>query len=79
MCSQEGLLDLENEEHVVFYLGRAQLLLPPAILEYPSTGDNSSCPAWGPSISCLGPYIIQMQTHLGLKTETSLISGPSWV
>ena len=25
----------------------------PAVLEYLSTGDNSSCPAWGPSISYL--------------------------
>ena len=42
MCSWEGLLDFENEEYVVFYLlwGRAQLLLPPASLEYLSTGDE---------------------------------------
>ena len=43
MCSQEGLLDLENEEYVVSHLGRAQLLLTPAtifILECLSIGDR---------------------------------------
>ena len=40
MCSQEGLLDLENETYVVYYLRRAQLLFPPAILEDLSTGDE---------------------------------------
>lgn len=46
MCSQEDFLDLENEEYVVFYLGRAQ---PPpsssfygvsAIEEFWSTGEK---------------------------------------
>ena len=52
MCSQEGLHDFQNEKYMVSYLGRAQLLLPPAILEYLSTVDKSHS-SWGPSISCL--------------------------
>ena len=42
MCSWEGLLDFENEEYVVFYLlsGQGSALLPPAILEYLSTGEK---------------------------------------
>ena len=47
-------LRMRNMWSFIFYLGRTQLLLPPAILEYLSTGDvNSNCSAWGPSISCL--------------------------
>ena len=54
MYSWEDLLDLENEKYMVsvFYLGRSQRLLL-FILDYLSTGTNSSCSAWGPSVSCL--------------------------
>ena len=31
MCSWEDLLDFENEEYVISYLGRAQLLAPAII------------------------------------------------
>ena len=47
MCSQEGLLDLENEEYMVSYLGRAQLLLL-FILEYLFTGDRLQLLSLGP-------------------------------
>ena len=42
MCSREGLLDFKNEEYVVFSLlsGQGSAFLPPAILEYLSTGDK---------------------------------------
>ena len=46
MCSRGGLLDFENEEYMVFYLGRAQP--PPSsrfygvspIMEFLSTGEK---------------------------------------
>lgn len=54
MCSQEDFLDLENEEYVVFYLGRTQaLLLLPLFWGICPLGRNSSSSAWGPSLSCL--------------------------
>ena len=48
MRSQEGLLDLKNEIHVVSCLGRAWLLLPPVILEDLSTGDELQLLSLGP-------------------------------
>ena len=54
LCSQQGLLDFEEEKHEV------SLSLIWAGLSFSSSwsicphGKNSSCSAWGPSISCLG-------------------------
>lgn len=56
VCSQEGLLDLENEECVVFYLGRPQVLFAPAITfisEYLSTGNRFQL--FGPGSTYLLP------------------------
>ena len=55
MCSQEGLHDFQNEKYMVSYLGRAQLLLPPAIvfLEYLSREDKLQLGSLGPI--CLLP------------------------
>ena len=61
MRSWEGFLDLKNEKYMVSlslisYMGRAQLLLSPAIifmLEYLFTGVKPSCRVCSPSISCL--------------------------
>ena len=63
MCSREGLLDLENEKHVVSYLGRAQLLLL-FILEYLPTGDKLQ-------LFHLGPiYLLpQLLVEAGMKAE----------
>lgn len=58
MCSLEGLHDLQNEKYMVSYLGIAQLLLSPAILEYLSTVDKSPHPG----------------THLSPASEGQLIN-----
>ena len=50
-CSREGLLELENEEYAVSRLGRAQPLLPPALiftLGYLSPGDSLQLFSLGP-------------------------------
>ena len=51
MYSWESLLDLENDKHMVSYLGRAQLLLLLAfvfILEYLSIGHKLQLLILGP-------------------------------
>ena len=48
MYSREGLPDFKNEIYVISDLGRAQLLLHPAILEYLSTGDKLRLLSLGP-------------------------------
>ena len=70
MYSQKVLFYLENEKHVVsfFYLGRAQLLLPLAlvfILEYLSTGDQ------------LQLLSLQPTSYLSLTSRTGLPSADS--
>ena len=56
MCSQEGVLDLENAKWVVSYLGRVQLLLF-FILEYLSRGDRLQ-------LFSLGAICLLPQGHL---------------
>ena len=65
LCSWEGLLDLENEKYVssVFYVGRAQLLLPPAVLEYLSTGNDLQL------ISLRSRYLLSHYNCLRMKRQ----------
>ena len=70
MCSRGGLLDFENEEYLVFYLGRAQ---PPpsscfygvsAIVEFLSTGEK---------LFSLGP--IYLLPHGGYKDDYETVNS----
>ena len=64
MCSQGGLLDLKNEKYVVslslIWAGLSSSLLLPLSLSWSicPQGTDSSCSAWGPSISCLNISVI---------------------
>ena len=55
VSSWEHLLDFENETYVVsiFYLGRGQLLSRSCCFAISVHRGQTSCLAWGPSISCL--------------------------
>ena len=71
MYSWEGLLDLENEKYVVsvFYLGGLSSSLPPAILEYLSTGDKLQLVSLGPiyllpqGVTCVASTFHQCQKN----------------
>ena len=62
VCSQEDVLDLENEEHVVFYFlsGQGSAPLSPLLLwSICPQETDSSCSVWGPTISCLRFTIVK--------------------
>ena len=70
-------LRMRNLWSFISYLGRAQLLLPLAILEYLSTEDDFSCLAWVPSISCLNLISIMCKTF-EQRMEYSRTRGRQW-
>ena len=72
-------LRMRNLWSFISYLGRAQLLLPLAILEYLSTGEDFRSLACGASISCLNLISIMYKTfeqiigYSGTRGETVIL------
>ena len=73
-CSWEVLLNLKVEKYLVSYLGRAQPLSCYFVLEYRSTGKNSSGSAWVPCRSCLS--IKLNYVHVCVLSHVWLFAAP---